>query len=193
MTKKIMFLALIVLFTFCKNTKTIEETTLKEDRKILIDTILDKKPKNTNYDFDQELDTNEELVSDFNFKSWKGVYNQMFEYSDNEYNEFVFNSEINLIKSDSCYFEYWYEIKDKKPIIKNNHTKIFGRLYPSSDNNCKVQFFENKMIIGISPEQSPVFTLINKEGKFYISSILTTPPHNGIVEMPLDKNEKTAP
>ncbi|NJM80345.1 MAG: hypothetical protein HC854_13360 [Flavobacterium sp.] len=156
------------MFTFCKNNNVKENQVFSEDKELKSDTILDKRTNKTNYDFVDELEQNEELVSNQNFELWKGVYMQTFDYTDNDYNEYVFHSEVNLIKPDSCYFEYWYEILESSPTKKNNHTKIFGKVYPSSNNNMKIQFFENKMIIGESPEQSPVFTLISRQMIFYL-------------------------
>lgn len=187
MVKKILVIQILVLFTFCKDNSSTINDLVFENEKLVNDTILEKNNSETDYSFDGELESNEELITKIDFKTWEGEYNQVFDYTDNEYNEYNFHSKINLIKPDSSYFEYWYEIKESNSNDKKNHTKIFGKIYPSSENNTKIQFSENKMIIGDSPEQSPVFTLINKQNTYFILSFLTSPPHNGTIEMPVVK------
>lgn len=137
--------------------------------------------------FDKELEPNDEIIENKQFSKWKGEYHYLFQYIDHNGTSFDLKANVNLIKSDSCVFESWFEDPNDEKHHKNEYLKLLGHVYVSDDKNLKIIFLENKALNGESPNLDPVFTLINKNNKFYIESFLTSPPHNGIIEMPIQK------
>ena len=185
--KYVYLLITLFLIFSCKKEVVKNELEVKKDS---------IRTKQKNYDstdtikesnFEDELEANEEVVSVDNFKVWEGKYNTNYEYSDMEYNEFIVFTKLNLIKQDSCIFENWFENKEDKKQKKNNYVKIIGKLYFASDNNSKIEFMENKIFKGESPNLSPVFSLKKNNNQFLINSILSSPPNNGVIDMPISK------
>lgn len=71
MIRKSLLVGMLLLFTFCKNIDTTDKKIIKEEKNIN-DTLRNKKIENVQDDFNDELETSEELVSDIYFKSWRG-------------------------------------------------------------------------------------------------------------------------
>lgn len=185
--KIIYILTTLFLIFGCKKEVLNSKLDVKKESTLVIQKNNDSTNKTEESGFEDELETNEELVSADNFKVWKGNYNTSYEYYDLEYNEFIVFTKLNLIKNDSCIFENWFEKKEDKKQKKNNYVKIVGKLYFASDNNSKIEFMENKVLEGQSPNLSPVFLLKKTNNEFLINSFLTSPPHNGIIDMPIIK------
>lgn len=155
-------------------------------KKINVDTINLSKTENLN-NLDEKLEVNDEIIENKQFSKWKGEYHYFFQYIDYNGISSDLKANINLIKSDSCILESWFEDPNDEQHNKNGYLKMLGHIYVSDDKNLKIIFLENTILNGESPNLDPVFTLINKKNQFYIESFLTSPPHNGIVEMPLQK------
>ncbi|VEH21150.1 Uncharacterised protein [Chryseobacterium nakagawai] len=155
-------------------------------QKINVDTINTRRADNIN-NYDNELESNDEIIEDKQFSKWKDEYHYFFQYIDHKGISSDLKAKINLIKSDSCVFESWFEDPNDEQYNKNGYLKLLGHIYVSDDKNLKIIFLENTVLNGESPELDPVFTLINKKNEFYIESFLTSPPHNGIIEMPIQK------
>lgn len=129
----------------------------------------------------------DKLISKELFQKWKGKYEYSFQYIDRNGISSDLKANINLIKSDSCVFESWFENPNDEQHNKNEYLRLLGHVYVSDDKNFKIIFLENIVLNGESPSLDPVFTLIKKKNQFYIESFLTSPPHNGIIEMPIEK------
>lgn len=141
-------------------------------------------------EFTDELEGNDELVNISDFRVWEGNYAYSFDYTDNAANDYILKAFLRLNKPDYCVLETWYEKPNGKK--KYNYVKIVGSILKAdTKDNLKIEFYEGKTLIGNSPNLSPILTLYRENnGDYFIESFLTSPPHNGIVKMPIQRIEK---
>lgn len=173
---------IIIALSSCKGQVENNKTTESIDKQ-KIDTISNE-INIIEEDFEEGQD---ELVSDELFKNWQGTYILKEENIDAWGRESVSNVKIELLKPNKCIYESWLSGVEGVEYEENsNRYKIIGGVQINSTHDS-LSFYSSKFLIGESMNLSPVFTLIKRNGNYFISSILTSPPHNGIVEMPIMK------
>lgn len=185
-------LAIFIFFISCfkqkndnKNIGTKKDTIVVSDNKI----IKTSSPI-INYEKDNEENANDEFISDSLFNLWKGKYilkqeNQI----DGWGRESVLFSELTLIKPDSCVFKNWLtDSKGKRYSKDDNYQEYIGAIIatPSKDS---IEFYTKKVVNRGNNSLSPLLTLTKKNKTYYIYSLITSPTHNGVVEIPIEKQE----
>lgn len=94
---------------------------------------------------------------------------------------------MTLIKPDSCVFKSWIADENGKRYIKNdNYKEIIGGILATT-NKDSIEFYSKRVISGENNTLSPLLTLTKNGKNYFIYSFITSPPSNGIVEMPIDK------
>ncbi|SIS64973.1 hypothetical protein SAMN05421786_101740 [Chryseobacterium ureilyticum] len=188
MIKYLWILVTLGMFS-CIKDRTVKNKSSKDSVPLMGRNISNVEIENNDSLSENELEGEEEFISEKLFQKWKGEYRYFFQYIDHNGISSDLKANINLIKSDSCVFESWFEDPNDEQHNKNGYLKMLGHIYVSDDKNLKIIFLENTILNGGSPNLDPVFTLINKKNQFYIESFLTSPPHNGIIEMPIQKTK----
>ncbi|KMQ69267.1 hypothetical protein ACM39_04005 [Chryseobacterium sp. FH2] len=96
-------------------------------------------------------------------------------------------SELTLIKPDSCIFKSWLaDSKGKRYVKDDNYQEFIGGILATSSKDS-IEFYTRKVVIGENNSLSPLLTLIKKNESYFVYSLITSPPHNGVVEMPIEK------
>ncbi|MBP2615258.1 hypothetical protein [Chryseobacterium jejuense] len=99
--------------------------------------------------------------------------------------ESISYTELNMIKPDSCIFKSWLaDNKGKRYNKDDNNQEYIGGIFATT-NKDSIEFFTKRIVEGGSENLSLLLTLIKRKNEYFISSFLTSPPHNGIIEMPL--------
>ena len=142
-------------------------------------------------EFTDELEGNDELISPVLFKKWIGTYLIKDIGTDAWDRESISKTEVNLIKPDSCIFRFWLEDTEGRRYEKDdNYTEIQGVILPTL-NRDSIEFITKKILSGNGNQSISPLLSITKEGEnYFIYSIITSPPHNGLVKMPIQKVEK---
>lgn len=135
-------------------------------------------------DFDEGHD---ELVSEELFSDWKGVYKLSNEYIDGWGRKSLSNIKITLNEPNNCIYESWLtNLENIEYVENNNRYKIVGGVQINASHDS-LSFYSSEYLLGESMNLAPVFVLIKNKGNYYVSSILTSPPNNGIIEIPIEK------
>jgi len=101
--------------------------------------------------------------------------------------ESIFFSELTLIKPDSCIFKSWLADTNGKRYTKDdNYQEVIGGILATTDKDS-IEFYTKKVIAGGNQSLSPLLTLKRKNNNYYIYSLITSPPNNGIVEIAIQK------
>lgn len=137
---------------------------------------------------ENELEGEDEFISNELFQKWEGLYiMENNDVIDGWGRESTSHVELNMIKPDSCIFKSWLaDNKGKRYGKDDNYQEYIGGIF-ATPNNDSIEFFTKRIIEGGNEHLSPLLTLIKKKNGYFISSFITSPPHNGIVEMPLEK------
>ncbi|MDM1557254.1 MULTISPECIES: hypothetical protein [Chryseobacterium] len=92
-----------------------------------------------------------------------------------------------MIKPDSCIFKSWgVDNKGKRHNKDGNYQEYIGGIYATA-NKDSIEFFTKRIVEGGNEDLSPLLTVIKRKNEYFISSFLTSPPHNGIIQMSLQK------
>jgi hypothetical protein len=188
---KLLQLAMIFLLVSCfKNNKI--ENNVKEKKSNVENNINEKKEnayihKQTE-NYENENSDTDEFISHSLFEKWKGVYEfEQDSQLDGWGRESILIAELTLIKPDSCVFKSWIADENGKRYIKNdNYKEIVGGILATT-NKDSIEFYSKRVIKGENNTLSPLLTLTKNGKNHFIYSFITSPPNNGIVEMPIDK------
>lgn len=146
-----------------------------------------KKENKDTRNVDYELEGEDELISNEFFQQWKGLYSTENDVIDGWGRESISYAELNMVNPDSCIFKSWLaDSKGKRYSKDDNYQEYIGGIYATA-NKDSIEFFTKKIVEGGNEDLSPLLTLIKRKNEYFISSFLTSPPHNGIIEMPLQK------
>lgn len=163
------------------NSATTEKITEKKE-----DTATNSKI--TNEENDAEENDNDEFISNSLFEKWKGAYQLKQENQiDGSGRESTVFSELILIKPDSCIFKSWLaDTNGKRYNEDDNYQEFIGGIYATS-NRDSIEFYTKRVVSGGNNSLSPLLTLTKKNKNHFIYSLITSPPHNGIIEIPIEK------
>lgn len=152
----------------------------KKDSDTLIQTITKKN--------NEEVNDHDEFISASLFEKWKGKYNLKQEnLTDGWGRESIFFSEILLIKPDSCVFKSWLADEDGLRYKKDdNYQEYVGGIYATA-NKDSIEFYTKRVVSGGNNSLSPLLTLIRSNEDYFIYSLITSPPNNGIVRISIKK------
>ncbi|WP_347219707.1 hypothetical protein [Chryseobacterium sp.] len=147
----------------------------------------DQEENNDIIKWDDELEGEDELISDELFKQWEGLYLMENNVTDGWGRESIFHVELNMAAPDNCIFKCWLEDENEIRYAKNDsYNEYVGGIYATVDKDS-IEFFTKKIIEGGNESLAPLLTLKKNNKDYFIYSFLTSPPHNGIVEMPIQK------
>ncbi len=180
-----------VFFLSCKqNNEVKKDVALKkiERKKIKEKKDSDSLIQTTTKKIDEDVNDHDEFISASLFEKWKGKYNLKQEnLTDGWGRESISFSEILLIKPDSCVFKSWLTdeggVRYKKD---DNYQEYVGGIYATA-NKDSIEFYTKSVVSGGNNSISPLLILIRSNENYFIYSLITSPPHNGIVEMPIKK------
>ena len=103
--------------------------------------------------------------------------------------ESISHVELNMIQLDSCIFKCWLTDNEGRRYDKEDGYQEYIGGILATPNKDSIEFFTKRVVEGGNEGLSPLLTLIKTNKNYFIYSLLTSPPHNGIVEMPLQKLE----
>ncbi|WP_146941065.1 hypothetical protein [Chryseobacterium hagamense] len=131
---------------------------------------------------------NEEFISNSLFEQWKGTYIlKQEDQLDGWGRESTSLSQLILIKPDSCIFKSWLEDSDGKRYKKNdNYQEFIGGILATASKDS-IEFYTKRVVAGSNNSLSPLFALSKNNKNYLIYSLLTSPPHNGIIGMTIIK------
>lgn len=136
---------------------------------------------------DDELEGEDEFISEKLLQQWKGKYSKEYDVTDGWGRESISYAELDIIKPDSCIFKGWLTNTNGIRYIKDDgYFEYIGGIY-ATVNKDSIEFFTKRVIEGGNEDLSPLLTLIKRKNEYFISSFITSPTHNGIIEMPLQK------
>ena len=175
-----------IFFLSCKQNNEIKKDVAlkkineKKDSDTLIQTITKKN--------NEEVNDHDEFISASLFEKWKGKYNLKQEnLTDGWGRESIFFSEILLIKPDSCVFKSWLADEDGLRYKKDdNYQEYVGGIYATA-NKDSIEFYTKRVVSGGNNSLSPLLTLIRSNEDYFIYSLITSPPNNGIVRISIKK------
>lgn len=191
---KITFLSILILSISCINGDKDKKIGNKENDTLISNIELksdsmDSLSKNSNKEIDVNIENdNDEFISKSLFERWKGRYilSQM-DMIDGWGRESTSISELLLIKPDSCVFKSWLtDEKGKRYSENDNFQEYLGVIYATM-NKDSIEFYTKKVIVGGNNSLSPLLTITKDYKDFYVYSIITSPPNNGIIKMKIDK------
>ncbi|MDM1557256.1 hypothetical protein HX126_22140 [Chryseobacterium indologenes] len=138
--------------------------------------------------FENELEGEDEFISEKLFQKWKGLYiMENNDVIDGWGRESISYAELNMVNPDSCIFKSWLaDNKGKRYGKDDNYQEYIGGIFATT-NKDSIEFFTKRIIEGGNENLSPLLILIKRKNEYFISSFITSPPHNGIIEMPLQK------
>ncbi len=190
------FLKLIWVFSLaflCSCFKQNEGT--KNTVLITNDTVIKNEHKKdeikTNIDLKYEENNEDEFISNSLFQKWKGEYlltqcNQL----DGWERESTSFSELKLIAPDSCIFKSWLADERGNRYVKNdNYQEYIGGILATSDKDS-IEFYTKRIVRGGNNSLSPLLSLTKSSNNYFIYSIITSPPNNGIIKMSIEKQKK---
>ncbi|WP_149205768.1 hypothetical protein [Flavobacterium johnsoniae] len=188
---KLLQLVMIFLLASCfKNNKIEDNVKVKKSN---VESKINEKKENVYIHKQKENNENEnsdtdEFISHSLFEKWQGVYEfEQDSQLDSWGRESVLIAELTLIKPDSCVFKSWIADENGKRYIKNdNYKEIIGGILATT-NKDSIEFYSKRVISGENNTLSPLLTLTKNGKNYFIYSFITSPPSNGIVEMPIDK------
>lgn len=185
---KYLYILLILGMLSCTKYRTINES--QKDSVSLTNKIANNiKQENRNaVDVGDELEGEDEFISLKLFQAWKGLYSMENDgIIDGWGRESIFYAELNMIKPDSCIFKSWLADSNGKRYNKNdNYQEYIGGIYATT-NKDSIEFFTKRIIVGGNKDLSPLLTLTKNNKEYFIHSLITSPPHNGVIEMPIEK------
>lgn len=182
---KLLFTLLLTLMFSC--TKTDSPVNGEHKNSISLTDQRDNQENNDITRLDHELEGEDEFISKKLFQKWKGKYEYSFQYIDHNGTSSDLIVNVNLIKPDSCIFKSWLSNNKGKRYTKDdNYQEYIGGIFATT-NRDSIEFFTKRIIEGGNENLSPLLTLIKRKNEYFIYSFLTSPPHNGIVEMPIQK------
>lgn len=187
---KLLFITLFFLIS-CKKHDTITRKTLinkdSTDNNLNINKPSSARviEKDTEGEYENE---NDEYISNSLFAKWKGGYILKQEnLIDGWGRESISFSELYLIKPDSCIFKSWLADEDgKKYKQDDNYLEILGGIY-STEKKDSIEFYTKRVVSGGNNSLSPLLTLTTHNNSFFIYSMITSPPNNGVVKMAVKK------
>lgn len=152
----------------------------KKDSDTLIQTITKK--------IDEEVNDHDEFISASLFEKWKGKYNLKQEkLTDGWGRESISFSELILIKPDSCVFKSWLADEDGLRYKKDdNYQEYVGGIYATADIDS-IEFYTKKILSGGNNSLSPLLSLKRNNKDYFIYSLITSPPNNGIIRVSIKK------
>lgn len=94
---------------------------------------------------------------------------------------------ILLIKPDSCVFKSWLADEGGLRYKKDdNYQEYVGGIYATA-NKDSIEFYTKRVVSGGNNSLSPLLTLIRSNEDYFIYSLITSPPNNGIVRISIKK------
>ena len=139
-------------------------------------------------DYGEEENGNDEFISKFLFEKWKGRYQiKQSDQIDGWGRESIAVSELILIKPDSCIFKTW--LTDERGIRyaeDDNYQEFIGGILATKSKDS-IEFYTKKVVVGGNNNLSPLLSVSRSGNNFSIYSLITSPPNNGIIPMPLIK------
>lgn len=185
-------LLLNIFFISCKkqnydiknnvNTKVLVLDDSAQKEKSKIDTF-STKHKNR-----EDENENDEYISKSLFEKWKGNYQlKQTEQIDGWGRESIAFSELILLKPDSCIFRNWLADKDGiRYEDDDNYQEYIGGILATNSKDS-IEIYTKRVITGGNNSLSPLLTLSKKGNSYYIYSLITSTPNNGLIKMPLKK------
>lgn len=141
-----------------------------------------------NYVKQEGENEHDEFISNSLFENWKGIYKLKQEGQlDSWGRESISFSELTLIKPDSCIFKSWLsDEKGKRYEENDNYQEYIGEIY-ATPNKDSIEFYTKRVISGGNNSLSPLLTLTRIEENYFIYSLITSPPNNGVVKTTIIK------
>lgn len=187
------FFKTILLFIVIYFSNSCEKNNIITERKLIKNDSVNNINKSDSIDNILETieeNENDEYISQTLFAKWKGHYElRQSDLIDGWGRESTSISELDLIKPDSCIFKSWLADANGKRYNKNdNYQEIIGSIYATTHKDS-VEFYTKRIIAGSDNSFSPFLSLVRNNLDYSIYSFFTSPPHNGIIKMPINKTK----
>ncbi|WP_250255089.1 hypothetical protein [Chryseobacterium sp. Marseille-Q3244] len=186
---KYLYILMALGMLSCVKDRTVKNRKRKDSILLIASQINNIKSENRDtLKLENELEGEDEFISEKLFQKWKGIYiMENNDVIDGWGRESISYAGLNMIKPDSCIFKSWLaDNKGKRYNKDDNYQEYIGGIFATA-NKDSIEFFIKRIIEGGNENLSPLLTLIKRKNKYFISSFLTSPPHNGIIEMPMQK------
>lgn len=188
---KILLLTLSLILSFSCDHKNVEAENTTQSNVNEIDSINTQLKTDTlavPIDYGEEENGNDEFISKFLFEKWKGSYRlKQNDQIDGWGRESIAVSELILIKPDSCVFKTW--LTDERGIRyaeNDNYQEFIGGILATKSKDS-IEFYTKRVVVGGNNNLSPLLSVSSSGNNFSIYSLITSPPNNGIIAMPLIK------
>lgn len=129
-----------------------------------------------------------EVVSDSLFYVWQGRYIlEQEDQVDAWGRESILFAELNLIKPDASVFKTWLADSNGKRYSSNDNYQEYIGAILATPRKDSVVFYTQEVVSGGNGALSPLLILTKENEHYFIYSLITSPPHNGIVQVPIEK------
>lgn len=92
-----------------------------------------------------------------------------------------------MIKPDSCIFKTWLtDERGRRYAEDDNYQEFIGGILATKSKDS-IEFYTKKVVVGGNNNLSPLLSVSRSGNNFSIYSLITSPPNNGIIPMPLIK------
>ncbi|OCA77450.1 hypothetical protein BBI01_03065 [Chryseobacterium artocarpi] len=172
----------------CIKDRTIKKDSSKDSVPLMGRNISNVEIENNDSLSENELEGEDEFISEKLFQKWKGSYYiENSDIIDGWGRESIHYAELDIIQPDSCVFKSWLADNNGNRYNKNdNYQEYIGGILATTHKDS-IEFFTKRIVEGGNEGLSPLLTLIKRKNEYFIYSFLTSPPHNGIMEMPIQK------
>ena len=189
---KILLLTLSLILSFSCDHKNIESENTVKSNVNETDSFSTKLVKTDTVavpiDYEEEENGNDEFISKLLFEKWKGSYQlKQNGQMDGWGRESIAVSELILIKPDSCIFKTW--LTDERGIRyaeDDNYQEFIGGILATKSKDS-IEFYTKRVVVGGNNNLSPLLSVSRSGNNFSIYSLITSPPNNGMMAMPLIK------
>lgn len=184
------FLLIIIIFLIScfKQVNDGKNVQINRDTIIVDNRIVESSFQITKSEKKEEENGNDEFISDSLFNVWKGRYilkqeNQI----DGWGRESISFSELSLIQPDSCVFKSWLaDSRGQRYLTDDNYQEYVGGILATNDKDS-IEFYTKKVVSGSNGSLSPLLSFTKTNKNYFIYSFITSPPNNGIIKMPIEK------
>lgn len=172
----------------CIKDRTVKNNRSKDSVSLMGRNISNVEIENNDSLSENELGGEDEFISEKLFQKWKGLYRiEESDIIDGWGRESIHYAELDIIQPDSCVFKSWLADNKGNRYNKNdNYQEYIGGILATTHKDS-IEFFTKRIVEGGNEGLSPLLTLIKRKNEYFIYSFLTSPPHNGIIEMPIQK------
>ena len=189
---KILLLTLSLILSFSCDHKNIESENTVKSNVNETDSFSTKLVKTDTVavpvDYEEEENGNDEFISKLLFEKWKGSYQlKQNGQMDGWGRESIAVSELILIKPESCIFKTW--LTDERGIRyaeDDNYQEVIGGILATKSKDS-IEFYTKRVVVGGNNNLSPLLSVSRSGNNFSIYSLITSPPNNGMMAMPLIK------